>query len=99
MRRLGNIARRNSDTLTAFLMDAQLLDSERCRRWSTAFVKFMKQESSNERHLLQWVNKWSHLTNGAIDAFCKGLGEDADAAATEAIAATKEFRRELGVEP
>ncbi len=99
MRRLGNIARRNSDTLTAFLMDAQLLDSERCRRWSTAFVKFMKQESSNERYLLQWVNKWTYLTNRAIDEFCKGLGEDADISAAEAKAATNEFRRELGVEP
>jgi toluene monooxygenase system protein E len=99
MRQLGGAARRNSDTLTAFLMDAQLLDSERSRRWSAALVNFMKEErtSTNAHHLLQWIDKWTPLADRAIDAFCKGLGEDAEASATEAKAATRQFRKGLAI--
>jgi toluene monooxygenase system protein E len=43
-----------------------------------------------------WVAKWEPLADAAIDAYCAAL-PDAAGAASRARAATREFRRGLGL--
>ena len=78
------------------LTDAQLIDAARHRRWLSALVK-MAQETPGNLELMQgWIAKWEPLADKAIDAYCSALPDVADAAAS-AKAATREFRRSLGL--
>jgi toluene monooxygenase system protein E len=71
---LGQAARRNGDTLTALLLDAQFIDSERCRRFSSALVKFaVEGDPSNIAVINEWLAKWGPLGKAAIDEYCAGL--------------------------
>lgn len=99
IRQLARAARRNGDTLTALLMDAQFQDSERCRRWTAALVRFATAgDDAANRHLLgRWIEEWTPLADQAIDAFCAALGEDGEAGAAAAKAATRGFRQGLGI--
>jgi toluene monooxygenase system protein E len=73
---LGQSARRNGDTLTGLLLDAQLIDSERTRRWTVALVKYaVDSDASNAIVLEGWFNKWNPLGEAAIVKFCAGLPE------------------------
>ncbi len=71
---LGQAARRNEDTLTALLLDAQFIDSERCRRFTAALLKFaLESESGNSAVIQGWLDKWNPFGRVAISAFCSGL--------------------------
>ena len=96
LRKLGESARHNGDMLLGLITDAQLIDAARHRRWLTALVK-MAQETPGNLELIQgWIAKWEPLADKAIDAYCSALPDVADAAAV-AKAATREFRRNLGL--
>ncbi len=96
LRKLGESARHNGDMLLGLITDAQLIDSARHRRWLTALVK-MAQETPGNLELIQgWIAKWEPLADKAIDAYCSALPDVPDAAAV-AKAATREFRRNLGL--
>lgn len=85
---LGQAARRNGDTLTALILDAQFIDSERCRRFSTALLKFaIESDPSNNAVVKGWIEKWNALGTKAVTAYCKGLpdGEELVAAAMVAF--------------
>jgi toluene monooxygenase system protein E len=76
---LGQAARRNEDTLTALLLDAQFIDSERCRRFTAALLKFaLESESSNSAVIRGWLDKWNSLGRGAVSAFCAALPDGAE---------------------
>lgn len=96
LRRLGESARHNGDMLLALLTDAQLIDSARHRRWIAAFVRMALETPGNQELIQGWIAKWEPLADKAIDAYCASLPDVREAAAS-ARAATRDFRRSLGL--
>ena len=96
LRALGTAARRNGDTLLGLLIDAQLVDTQRHRRWAAELVRMTLEQEGNREVLSAWVAKWEPLGDAAITAWCDALPDAADAA-TEAIAASRAFRRSIGL--
>ncbi len=81
---LGEAARHSGDTLTAMLLDAQRIDSERTRRWTSALIRFAIESDEQNRAVIdEWIAKWNPLGEQAIASFCAGLpeGDDLTAAA------------------
>ncbi|TPD60632.1 toluene monooxygenase [Emcibacter nanhaiensis] len=96
LRQFGHAARRFDDTLLGFLVDAQLVDSERSRRWTTGLVQYMQETESNQDILDDWVEKWVPLGDAAIDAFCAAM-PDSPSAADDAKRDSWSFRAGLGL--
>lgn len=96
LRKLGESARHNGDTLLGMLTDAQLLDAARHRRWATALVKMALEKDGNREVIKGWIAKWEPLADKAIDAYCGALA-DVPGAAEAATRATREFRSGLGL--
>lgn len=96
LRKLGESARHNGDTLLGLLSDAQLLDAARHRRWATALVKMALENQANQEVIKGWIAKWEPLADNAIQAYCTAL-DDAPGASESAIRATREFRSGLGL--
>jgi toluene monooxygenase system protein E len=96
LRKLGESARHNGDTLLGLLTDAQLIDAARHRRWISALVKMALETPGNLELIQGWIAKWEPLADKAIEAYCATLPDVADGAAA-AKAATRDFRRSLGL--
>lgn len=96
LRTLGTAARRNGDTLLGLLTDAQLIDTQRHRRWATELVRMALEQEGNSDVLKAWVANWEPLGEAAISAWCAAL-PDAGSAAADAIAATRAFRQSIGL--
>lgn len=96
LRTLGAEARRHGDTLMALLIDGQLRDSDRSRRWTETLVRFALQEPANAAPLQHWVAKWTPLAEQAIQAYCAPL-PDGGTLAAEAIERLHTFQSSLGV--
>lgn len=96
LRQMGHTARRYDDTLLGFMGDAQTIDSERSRRWTTALIQYMQQNEINQDILDGWVEKWVPLGDAAIDAFCAAL-PDSPSAADDAKRDCWSFRASLGL--
>lgn len=96
IRGLGESGRRNGDILLGLLADAQLIDSARHRRWSSALVKMALEVPGNGDVLEGWIAKWEPLADAAIDAYCHSLPDVVDGAA-KAKDATRDFRRSLSL--
>ena len=96
LRKLGDAARHNGDTLLALLTDAQLLDSARHRRWIAALVKMAVETPGNLEHMQGWISKWEPLADRAIETYCAAL-PDAPDAAESAKTAARDFRHGLGL--
>jgi toluene monooxygenase system protein E len=96
LRRLGESAKRNGDTLLGLLVDAQLIDSARHRRWAGALVKMALEKDGNSKVLRGWVAKWEPLANAAVKAYCVAL-PDVEDAEKSCMTATREFRAGLGI--
>jgi toluene monooxygenase system protein E len=96
LRKLGESARHNGDTLLGLLTDAQLLDAARHRRWATALVRMALEKDGNREVINGWIAKWEPLADRAIDAYCDALA-DVPGAADAARRATREFRGGLGL--
>lgn len=96
LRKLGESARHNGDTLLGLLTDAQLIDSARHRRWIGALVRMALETPGNLALMQGWIAKWEPLADRAIDAYCSMLADVSDAAA-QAKLATRDFRRSLGL--
>lgn len=97
LRQFAAAGRRRGDTLFGLLADAQLRDSDRSRRWSTALVRFAVPAAENGRVLRDWLAKWSPLGDRAISAFCSALPDGGDAA-REASGQARAFRAALGLD-
>jgi toluene monooxygenase system protein E len=89
LRALGQAARRNGDTLLGMLTDAQLLDAQRHRRWTSAVCQLALTEPKNKPVLRGWVDAWLPLGDRAVDAYCAALPDASDAA----VAARDAVRR------
>lgn len=97
MRQFSRLSRLNGDTLTATLLDAQLIDSARSRKLSSALVTFLIQHDDNNRRVMnKWLEHWVPLGEKAIAAFSKELDPDG-ASAKAAIADAGSFRAEIGL--
>ncbi|TBR10084.1 MAG: toluene monooxygenase [Rugosibacter sp.] len=96
LRKLGEAARHNGDTLLGMLTDNQLMDAVRHRRWATALVKMILEKEGNAAAIKQWIAKWEPLADKAIDAFCAATPEVPDAA-HDAKQATRDFRLSLAL--
>ena len=95
IRQLGRAAKNQGDTLLGMLCDAQMIDSERARRWTRALVEFVDQKKGNRALLQNWIDKWAPLGDRAIDAYCAELPDIQDAA-EQAKAGVRQFRADLG---
>lgn len=96
LRALGQAARHNGDTLLGLLCDAQLVDADRHRRWTSALVKMMLEAEGNRQILDSWLMKWAPLGDVAIDTYCARL-PDARDGANMARAAAAAYRHSLGL--
>ena len=96
LRLLGNIGRRNGDMVLSLLVDAQLIDANRHRRWAASLVKLALETEGNGDVLRGWIAKWTPLADAAIDAYAGALAES-PAAAESAKQATVTFRQSLGL--
>ena len=96
LRKLGESARHNGDTLLGLITDAQLMDVARHRRWISALVKMALETPGNQELISGWIRKWEPLADKAIDAYCEKLPDVVDAAEA-AKSATRDFRRSLGL--
>jgi toluene monooxygenase system protein E len=96
LRKLGESARHNGDTLLGLLTDAQLIDAARHRRWISALVSMALEIPGNKELIQGWIAKWEPLADRAIDDYCAGL-PDTSGGAQAAKAATRDFRRSLGL--
>ncbi|WP_078119344.1 aromatic/alkene monooxygenase hydroxylase subunit beta [Thiosocius teredinicola] len=96
LRQLGASARHNGDTLLGLLTDAQLIDADRHRRWTAAFVSMALETAGNQEPIKSWLARWEPLADAAIDAYCGAL-PNAPGAAEAARAATHDLRRSLGL--
>ncbi|RTL51203.1 MAG: toluene monooxygenase [Rhodocyclaceae bacterium] len=96
MRSLGEAARHNGDTLLGLLIDAQMADAARHRKWAAALVKKMIEQEGNRERLVACVNAWMPLAEKAIGGYCKQLPDVPDAAA-KALDTVKTFHRSIGL--
>lgn len=96
LRKLGESARHNGDTLLGLLTDAQLVDAARHRRWIAVLVKMALETPGNLELIQGWIAKWEPLADKAIDAYCATL-PDVAGGSEAAKAATRDFRRSLGL--
>lgn len=96
LRKLGEAARHNGDILLGLLVDSQLVDGARHRRWASALVQLALEVPDNAAVIERWFAKWVPLADQAIDTFCAALPDVADAAGS-ARQATAAFRRSLAL--
>ena len=94
----AGLCRRDGDTLTSLLLDAQMTDNMRSRRWTAALVEFALEnaENGNMDVFDKWLAKWVPLGNKAIEAFSDGLGSEGAGIAAAALADAAKFRTDLG---
>jgi toluene monooxygenase system protein E len=96
LRKLGEAGRHNGDTLLGMLTDAQLLDGARHQRWAGALAKMASAVPDNADVIKGWIAKWEPMADRAIDLFAAAI-PDVPNAAADAKAATREFRRSIGL--
>jgi toluene monooxygenase system protein E len=89
---LGQAARRNGDTLTGLLLDAQLIDSDRTRRWTTSLLKHALESNADNAAVIRgWITKWNPRGEAAIEKFCAGLA-DGDELVKQSLANYREVQ-------
>lgn len=96
MRSLGEAARHNGDLLLGLLIDAQLADGNRHRKWAGALVGKMLEQGGNREHLDQWLGKWMPLAERAIAGYSAHLPDVPDAAG-KSLLAVKAFHGSIGL--
>ena len=94
LRELGSAARHFDDHLLALLIDNQMRDGERSRRWSAALVEFCTPHGDNKAAIQGWIDKWMPLAEKAIADFCTALPEN-DGIVDAAMGRVQAFHRSL----
>jgi toluene monooxygenase system protein E len=61
------------------MIENQLRDSDRSRRWSKEVIDHSR-SSKNEEVIREWLEKWMPLASAAIAAYCEVLPEPSRAA-------------------
>jgi toluene monooxygenase system protein E len=73
LRELGQQSAARGDTLTQFLVEAQLTDSARRERWTEALVTFLESEPENKAYLHEVIAHWSPLADKAVQRYRDGF--------------------------
>ena len=94
LRELGTAARHFGDHLLALLIDNQMRDCERSRRWSAAVVEFCADGGDNKAVINGWIDKWMPLATKAIADYCAVLPES-DGIADAALGRVRAYHRSL----
>lgn len=93
---LRSLGRSQGDTLLGLLIDSELSDAARHRRWAGAMCKFMiEAKPENKAILLEWIAKWTPAAHSAIDAYCSTL--DDDLYASDAKEGLTSFHHSIGL--
>ncbi len=61
------------DTLTQFLVEAQLTDSQRRERWTQAFVTFVESVPDSKAYVAEVIAKWTPQAEKAARAYREGF--------------------------
>lgn len=93
---LADMARQNSDTVVPLVVDSQLNDARRHRRWATGLVAMALEVPGNQEVLKGWLDKWMPLAEKAIHGYCAALSER-EVAANRAIKVIESFHRSIGL--
>lgn len=75
LRGLGQQAGECGDTLTQFLVEAQLADAQRRERWTQAFVTFVEATPENKAYVAEVVARWSPLADTAVQRYRDGFAD------------------------
>lgn len=82
LRSLSVVAQTEGDTLLALLARAQLIDSDRTRRWSEALIAYALDSAEfgqqNRATMQGWFDRWAPLGEVAVEAYCRALVPDLD---------------------
>ncbi|MDF2462150.1 MAG: tmoE [Ramlibacter sp.] len=73
MRQLAQAARQHHDSLTGMLLEAQLRDGERSRRWTQRLVELALETEGNRAVIGGWIEKWLPLGHKAIESYCAAV--------------------------
>jgi toluene monooxygenase system protein E len=73
LRELGQQAAARGDTLTQFLVEAQLADSRRRERWTEALMTFLEAEPDNKAYIAEVIERWTPLAEQARQAYRDGF--------------------------
>jgi len=73
LKELGARAAERGDTLTQFLVEAQLADAQRRERWTQAFVTFVEAEPANKAYVNEVIAHWSPLADKAVQRYRDGF--------------------------
>lgn len=93
---LSSVAQLEGDTPMTLLIESQLRDAERHRRWAGALVAMALEQDGNKAVFDGWIARWQPLADAAIDAYCADLAE-CDLIATAAKERSSAFRAQLGL--
>ena len=96
MRELGSAARHYDDHLLAALVDNQMRDCDRSRRWSAALVEFCASHGDNKSVIQGWIDKWMPLAEKAIATYCAALPES-EGVANTAVGRLHAYHRSLSI--
>jgi len=96
LRQLGRAAHRYGDVLLALMIDNQLRDGDRSRRWSAALVNLALEQPLNKAVIGGWIEKWTPYAEKALDVYCGAL-PDIERAVPLAKYNVAAFHRGLGV--
>lgn len=94
LRGLSDSARHNDDMLLALLIDAQLRDADRHRRWARSLVTMAMEHEGNAKVIREWLAKWTPFAHRAIEAYADELADGSDVCA-KAKHALDEFHRSV----
>ena len=76
------------------LVDNQMRDCERSRRWSAAVVEFCADGGDNKAVINGWIDKWMPLATKAIAGYCAAL-PGSDGIADAALGRVRAYHRSL----
>lgn len=73
LRALGQRALDHGDTLTRFLIEAELGDAQRRERWTQAFTTFVEGKPDNSEYAAEVIVKWTPLAQNAVRRYREGF--------------------------
>jgi len=93
---LADAARHQGDTVLPLIVDSQIVDARRHRRWAAALASMALEQDGNRTVLDGWLEQWMPLARRAVDAYCAHL-PDGEAASERAANAVQAFHSTCGL--
>jgi toluene monooxygenase system protein E len=91
---LGDAARQQADTVLPLVVDSQLNDARRHRRWTEELARLAASQQANVPVTRRWLDAWMPLGSEAIQGYCGALPDGA-AAAQRALAWIHDFHHSV----